>query len=187
MNNLNSIKSKLKAGWIISLIALCLNAFLALIDIYDFTSSFDVGLDIFDLGCCIFSFIVFLQLSNKGIEYLKKKNGLLLAASILSIFSSFLVAIFGFLAFNEIKNFRIETLTDSAVGSDNNVNNDASVNANKSENSNPNQTEKEVYPAEELLSKLKVLQKMKTDGELSDVEYESLKKKMIDDFKGNIK
>lgn len=182
VNRPGRLKSNIKAVWIISIIAMCFNGFELIASCVDFTSVFDISLSVLEVGSAIFAFVVFLIISNKDIEYLKKNYALIVTATVFAFLSSILAGIFGIIVCNDIKNVNLQTLGKGDSPTMNAETSNAENNA-QAEKSKQN----EMYPAEELLVRLKTLQKMKTDGEISDEEYEQVKQKMIDDFKNSVK
>lgn len=198
MNDMRRIKNNIKTVWIISMIALIYNCIDLAMSIYNFSSGLDIGLSVFEVACAIFSLVVFLIMSNKDIEYLKKNYSLIVVATVSAFLSSILAGIFGIIACNDIKKINIENFNtnnpqpsaDSKPNIDSEESNEVSTNNSTNTNSVSNvnsSSQVEVYPAEVLLNKLKTLQKMKVDGEITDQEYEQIKQKMINDFKNNVK
>lgn len=181
MNN-QKIKNYIKLIWVISLIVLIIDLYDLVFSCIYFTSAFDIGLSVFDVGCAVFSLTVFLVMSNKDIEYLKKNFALIVTATVLAFLSSIIAGIIGIILCNNLKNWSV---ANANTGS-NKPTNTQSTPTNKESNSQT-ETKTEIYPAEELLVKLKTLQNMKTTGEITDEEYEQIKQKMIDDFKNSVK
>ena len=198
--NMRRIKNSIKTIWIISLIVLIYDCIDLSISIYNFSSAFDIGLSIFDVSCAIISLVVFLIASNKDIEYLKKNIALIVVGTICAFLSSILAGIFGIIVCSDIKKFNVQNFNNDAEQSasaeqksniqsadSNGIADTDSANNTKSMSAGDNSSKLEVYPAEVLLNKLKTLQKMKVDGEITEEEYEQIKQKMINDFKNNIK
>lgn len=121
----------------------------------------------------IYVLVIFAMLKSKSMDDLLKNRKLLLTTAIITIFaSSLLVMIFAFMAYNNLNRYAFEQQTK---------NNDTTIPVEKVEEKS------EVLPAEELVARLKTLQQMKENGEITEEEYEQLKEKMINDFKDETK
>lgn len=171
MNWGEKTKKNLKACFILAILVLAFEVLELSLYIYArdtgniIYNSISVALDIYVL-------VIFAKLKDKSMDELVKNQKLLLTTAIITIFaSSLLVMIFAFMAYNNLNRYNFEKQTKE---------NDSTIPVEKVE-------EKEVLPAEELVVRLKTLQKMKDDGEITEEEYEQLKEKMINDFKDETK
>ncbi len=168
MNWEQKTKKNLKVCFVLAIIVLAFEVFELSLYIY----AKDTGYIIYDsisVALDIYILIIFAKLKDKSMDELIKNQKLLLTTAILTIFaSSLLVMIFAFMSYNNLNRYAFAKQVASE---------DSTIPVEKVEE------KQEVLPAEELVSRLKTLQKMKENGEITEDEYEKLKEKMINDFK----